>query len=93
MDMIRHTVWPFIKTRPMYWWWILKYGGKKNIPPELVFGKTDETMDSLMENIMNAARAEPPDMTGEERKQFRDLIMKINELKAGIKDARKDTLT
>ena len=77
--------------RLMYWRWIVKYGGKKNIPPELIFGKIEETTNSLMEDIMNAARVEPSDMTKEEQEQFRNLIMKINELKEGISNVRKES--
>ncbi len=69
----------------------MKYGGKKNIPPELIFGKIEETTNSLMEDIMNAARVEPSDMTKEEQEQFRNLIMKINELKEGISNVRKES--
>ena len=81
-----NNLWPMVKTRIMYWFWIIKYGGKKKIPPEVIFGKLNETMESLLNNIQEAIKASPTDMSEEERLMVRELMMKTVSLKKEVKD-------
>lgn len=70
----------------MYWFWIIKYGGKKKIPPEVVFGKLNETMESLLGNIQDAIRVSPADIGKEERLLARELMTKVASLKSKVKE-------
>lgn len=42
LNFIKFTLWPIAKVKLIYWWWIIKYGGKKNIPPDLIFKQKEE---------------------------------------------------
>lgn len=90
MSFIMYRIWPAIKTRIIYWWWIIKYRGKKNIPPELIFGKLEKNMKSLSDNILKAVQASPDDMPEEERQIVHDLLVKLKELEEGIADTKND---
>ena len=72
--------------------WIIRYGGKKNIPPEVIFDEIDKNMLELKDNMMQAIHISPPQMTGEEteeeRQMFKDLMSKINELGLGLKEVK-----
>lgn len=59
----------------------MKYGGKKNIPRDLVFGKMTESMERMQENLMEALRRMPADMGEDEKKELLDLIRTSAELK------------
>ena len=80
------NLWPIVKTRIIYWFWIIQYGGKKNIPPEVVFGKLNETMESLLSNIQEAIKVSSTDMSEEERLVVRELMMKTANLKKEVRD-------
>lgn len=83
-----NNLWLVVKIRVMYWFWIIKYGGKKKIPPEVIFGKLNETMESLLYNIQEAIKVSPTDMGEEERLVVRELIMKAANLKKEVKDLK-----
>lgn len=70
----------FLKVRLTYWWWIVKYRGKKNIPRELVTGKVATNFAAMEENLMLALREVPDDMPAEQRKELLELIGKVQEL-------------
>ncbi|OGN00014.1 MAG: hypothetical protein A3B91_03385 [Candidatus Yanofskybacteria bacterium RIFCSPHIGHO2_02_FULL_41_29] len=88
MNLIKYNLWPLIKVKTMYWWWIVKYGGKKKIPHDLVFKKIEETMQSFKDDLMQAVRYSPEDMTEEERKEFIKILEKTGELSRGIKSIK-----
>lgn len=69
-----------MKTRLTYWWWIIKYGGKKKIPPELISKKLDKSIETLHENLMQALRYIPSDASEEEKKELLDVIRMANKL-------------
>jgi len=70
MNYLKYTFWPAVKVRFTYWWWIVRYGGKKNIPPELIFGKISGSMERMRENLMQAFRHMPDDISEEEKKEL-----------------------
>lgn len=74
MDFLEYRFWPAAKVRLVYWWWILKYGGKKRIPPELVFSRMRESMERMNENLMQALRHLPPDAAPKEKQELFDLL-------------------
>jgi len=69
-----------VKVRLIYWWWIIKYGGKKNIPPELIFGKISGNIERMRENLTQAFRYMPDDASESEKKELLDLIRKTDDL-------------
>lgn len=87
LDFIKFEMWPWIKVKFIYWWWIAKYRGKNNIPPELIFQKLTENAESLTKNIMDAVRSSPEnEITAEEREQMRDILMKVSNFQREIKN-------
>ena len=76
----------FLKVKIIYWFWIVKYGGKKKIPPEVVFGRMNKSMDSLFHNIQEAIKVSPENMDEEERMMARELLMKTANLRKEMKD-------
>ena len=73
-----------LKVRLTYWWWIVKYGGKKNIPRELIFGRMIKSMSRMSENLEKALRAMPPDTSSQEMKQLINLIRTAKELEQAV---------
>lgn len=84
-NYLRFEIWPLVKTRVIYWWWIIRYGGKKNIPPEVVIETINKTMDNLMFDINSAVRAMPQDASEEEKKLAFEAFAKIQNLESEIK--------
>ena len=92
MDIINHlkySLWPAAKVRLTFWWWIIKYGGKKNIPKDLIFNKMTESMERMQKNLMEALRRMPADIGEDEKKELLDLIKTAGELKEEAKAIRK----
>lgn len=80
MNYIRYSVLPILNVRLRYFWWIIKYRGKKNIPKELVMGQVAKNMRNLTENLMGALRHIPDDLGEKERRELVDLIREAGEL-------------
>ncbi len=89
MNLLKFTIWPWVKVKLIYWWWIIKYRGKKNIPPEVIFKKLEETAASLTNDIRDAVRVSSDEMNEEERLKMREALMKISEFEGEIKNLRK----
>jgi len=85
-DFLKYNIWPWVKVKSMYCWWIIKYGGKKNIPPELIFEQMQKTMDGLTNDLMGAFRSIPHDATEQEKRELYDIIKKVGKMKAEIND-------
>ncbi len=88
MDYFKYTLWPSIKVRLTYWWWVIKYRGKKNIPREVFFGALTKSVSQMQENMMQALRAIPPNLEEDEKKQFLEAIYNVHELKDEISDLK-----
>lgn len=89
MDYLRHTLWPAVKVRFTYWWWTVKYGGRNNIPPELIFERMEASMRRSHESLMAALSAMPEDIEEEKRQEFLDLLSGGAKLEEEIREARK----
>lgn len=74
------------KARIKVFWWSIKYGGKQNIPPQLIFDEIDKTMASMKDAMMQAFRLD--DLSEEERRDALKIIGKIDELDSGLKDLK-----
>ena len=80
MNFIYHTIWPWVKVKAVYYWWVIKYRGKKNIPPELIFSQMARSMARMNENMQLAMRALPDDASREEKEQLMELLSQANVL-------------
>jgi len=78
----------WLKTRPLLWWWIIKYRGKRNIPPQVLFDKIEETMSSLSSSINEAIEMDVEVQSEEERLLARDIYPKIRTLREGIDEIK-----
>ena len=90
-DFIKYSFWPAIKVRAIYFWWIMKYRGKKNIPPELIFNQMQKNMEGLSKNLMDAFRAMPNDVPEDERKQMIEALQKVAGLDSEINNVIKES--
>jgi len=84
ISFLRFTVFPYIKVRSRFWWWVIKYRGKKNIPKEVVFGALIETAGRLSNDFEMARRTIPDAMPEQERQQLYSIIEKIEEFERMI---------
>ena len=80
LDYLKFNVWPWVKVKSRYYWWVIRYGGKRNIPPELMFGQIEKSVARMKENLMQALRHLPPDMGEEEKNMLLDAIGKADAL-------------
>lgn len=87
-QFLKYNVWPAVKTRLTYWWWIIKYGGKKSIPPELILGKMNASMEKMRENLMQALRHMPSDINEKEKKELLDLLRTADQLEKELKQTK-----
>ena len=81
-------MWPFLKVKLIYFWWIVKYGGKKNIPPELIFARMQTSMERMNKNLMEALRHLPSDAGEEEQQKVVTLVQTAADLEDEIKHLR-----
>lgn len=84
IEYLKFEMWPMVKTKIIFWWWIIKYGGKKNIPKEVIFEALEKTIESLVFNVEQAVRATPNDADEEERKLAFKALSKVQDLKDEI---------
>ena len=90
MNVIRYMLWPRLKVRLKYWWWIVKYRGKKNIPREVVFGAMAKSLERMNENLMSAYRETPDDMTAEEKMELFKALQRAKDLEGDINRLKGD---
>lgn len=84
-DYFAHRVWLFTTVRLKYWWWIVRYGGKKRIPSEVIFGAMEKTIGELQAHILDAVRVLPNDVSEEERLLARETMMKVSNFAKEVK--------
>lgn len=89
MSFFRYETWPWIKVKIIYWWWIIRYGGKKNIPLELIFGQITKSIEDFKENLEKAFSFSKDDMSKEELLNFYKITEKINDFKKEIDEAKR----
>lgn len=78
MSFIYYTIWPWIKVKAIFYWWVFKYRGKKNIPPELILSQMMKSMSRMNENLQLATRALPDDASQSEKEQLMKLLSQAN---------------
>ncbi|HAT73821.1 MAG: hypothetical protein US30_C0004G0079 [Candidatus Moranbacteria bacterium GW2011_GWF2_36_839] len=91
-EKMRYNFWPLIKTRLIFWWWVLKYRGKKNIPPEVVFEAMTKTMESLKENLQMAriCATNSDNVDKKEIEEIYDAINRTDDLEKKINRIQKN---
>ena len=83
-EKIKYDLWPYLKTRGYFWWWVIKYGGKKNIPPEVIFSQMTKSMERLSQNLNCARSAMMDNASKEEIEEMYDTIRKVEEMEKGM---------
>lgn len=83
-EKIKYGLWPAVKMKLKIWWYSLRYGGKDNIPPEVLFGEMEDSMERLQENLMNALRDMPDDISDEDQAQLLEALQKAKDLDTGL---------
>jgi hypothetical protein len=78
---LKYEVWPVVKTRLFFWWWVVRYRGAKNIPPEVIVAQMEKSMKRLNENLHSARVAGTDgDADKEELREVYDAIGKVEDL-------------
>lgn len=79
---LRYEKWPKIKVRGRFYWWIVRYRGKENIPREVVFGSMAKSLERMNDNMEKALQAsvDDPDTNGEELRKVLAAMEKTGEL-------------
>lgn len=80
----------YIKVRGLFLWWTLRYGGVKNIPPELLAERMERNIERMKDSLMNALRALPDDATDEERQMLLDVIKESNEIERIYREGQRE---
>ena len=80
MEYLKYTLWPLVKVRGLHLWWALKYGGKKHIPPELILGQMEKSLKRFSENMEQAFRTMPANLSDSEKREMIDLLCVAKEL-------------
>ena len=80
LDFLKYNLWPAVKVKTRYWWWIVKYWGKKDIPPRLIFGQLQKSMMRMKDSLQEALRHLPKDIGDEGKQMLLDAIGKAEEL-------------
>ncbi|OGY99978.1 MAG: hypothetical protein A2945_00525 [Candidatus Liptonbacteria bacterium RIFCSPLOWO2_01_FULL_52_25] len=93
MDFLKYALWPAVKVRLTYWWWVVKYDGKKNIPPDVVFGRMAASMKRTSDNLVQALRTFPPDMDEKEKAKFMNLLLEAGALENEVQKIKMKKLT
>jgi len=84
---IQYELWPRVRRWLAFHYWIIRYGGEKKIPREALFRALAKSVERMNKNLRDASRAMPlEDVNEEERLSMRDLLMKSNDLRQGIKN-------
>ena len=75
--------------RTVFAWWIIRYGGAKNIPPGLLAARMEKNIERMRENLHNALRVLPDDTTEEERQMLFDAIHESKEVERLYREGMK----
>ena len=85
-EFIKYEIWPWVKVRSIYFWWTIKYGGKKNIPQELIFNRMQKSLENSNKNLMNALRVMPDDISADKKEELMNLLRTGAKLDKEVKD-------
>lgn len=86
MDYIKYELWPAVKVWSRYYWWVVKYGGKKNIPPEVLWKQMAESMKRTADSLEQALRVVPDNISEEEKRELLSVMSTVADLEREVKD-------
>lgn len=89
INFIKYEIWPTIKVRLTYWWWAIRYGGKKNIPPELIFGRIMKNAEQMKESLEQALHYLPPGMSEKEKSELLNLLGETDAFESKLKNLKR----
>ncbi len=90
---IRYVAWSWLKVRLRFYWWIIKYGGKKNIPVEVVFGAMASSIGRLVDDLENAERVSSGNEPEAERRRLGQALEQARELERRFNRMRYESQT
>ena len=77
---IKYTILPRLRVRLRFYWWVIKYRGKKNIPPEVIFNSIRRSSQRMIDNLEKASNVEGNYLNHEQTLEFGDMMSKVKEL-------------
>lgn len=88
MNFLKYTIWPSLKVRFQYGWWIVKYRGKKNIPKEVVFSALSKSLKRMNDSLMAAYREMPDEMSDEDKKNLFEAVQRSKAFESDIDELK-----
>ena len=79
-----YDMFSMIKVKLTYYWWIIGYGGKQNIPKEVILSAMEKTLEDMSFNIEQAFRMVPSDASEEEKKMAFQATVNARKLREEI---------
>jgi hypothetical protein len=58
-DYLKYGVLPWVKVKSRYFWWVIKYRGKKNIPPEVISEQINKSISRSAKSLEEALKGTP----------------------------------
>lgn len=84
---------PWIRVRGRFYYWCLRYGGKKRIPKEVIARAMEKSIERLNRNLKLAQDSfNLNDMSEDERLALRAMRLKAGEIDSGIKNNKPDLI-
>lgn len=80
------VIWSRLRARAMYAWWIIKYRGKKNIPPEIIFAQMTKKMQRLQERLQTIFRDHSHRMPPRASRRLLKIMAQSNALEGKMKN-------
>ncbi|KKQ62620.1 MAG: hypothetical protein UT03_C0027G0014 [Candidatus Moranbacteria bacterium GW2011_GWD2_38_7] len=91
-ERIKYDLWPFLKTKLYFLWWVIKYRGKKNIPKEVIFAQMAKSLERMSQNLQcaRASAMNDADTNKDEMREIYDAIKKAENLQQEIENIQKN---
>lgn len=88
LDSFRYEIWLPVRVKLIYWYWIIKYGGEKRIPPGVIFEQMAKSTQRMTENLEKAMQISHDQMGHHETMQGLKLLQKSRKLHDRIEQLR-----
>ena len=89
LDYIKFDFWPLLKTRLYFWWWIIKYRSRKNIPTEIIFAQMAKNMERLDQNLRCARSVMMDNANKEEMNEMYEVMRRVEELEGNMEKLKR----
>ncbi len=78
---------PWLRVRGKFYYWCVRYGGKKRIPKEVIARAMAQSVERLNRNLQLAQDSIPlADMSEEERLALREMRLRAGEIGSELKN-------